>query len=1077
MSSWMDKGGLRLSAAVFALAAIPAIYYLDAPWRLFAPVPVLILGALSGVVTGLAAGLWSSGLLFLIDHLFPARSVSVETALVSIAYLIVGSVLGTLLGNTGRRTRDLACDEAFSDTIIETVGAPVVVLDLAGNVVRINAALEELAGRRREEVLGENFVSTFVPCEDTERVAEAFRHWREGDYPARFRNRIVDAAGRQRLIQWHNTVIADGDGAFSHMIAAGIDVTDLKRAHDRARESELRLLRITNNMYDVIFESDQSNVIRYVSPSVKATLGYDPEQLMGEHSLARVHPEDRPGLDRNYDRFLGGLDTAASTAEFRVRHADGHYLWMESFASRVRDESGEIIGAIFVRRDITTRKMAEREIENSLSLLRATLEATADGILVVGIDGSIRGYNERYREMWELPERLLEKGSADELLVYVMELLHDPEDFAEEVRRLREQPEEITRDTLYFRDGRVFDRYSMPQKLGGKTVGRVWSFRDVTETHKTAEALRWSERRLRRITENARDLIAELDTEANFTYVTPSFHRVLGYEPSDLRGRNLWEFVHPGDADHLRENLIEGDPPETLEVRYRRSDDIYLSLEISLRRPEGTESGYGWIMVGRDVTQRRRAERELALSEARFRLLAENARDLIFRMRLHPELDFEYVSPSATAIVGYSPEEHYADPGLGLRLVHPADRDKFESVVSGHHDFDKPLELRWISSDGRIVWVEQQIVGIHDDDGRLVALEGIARDITERRRLEEEIRHLSFHDGLTGLYNRAFFEAELARLDVDRNLPISLLMADLDGLKLINDAFGHEAGDDFLKAAAEILRIHLRADDILARWGGDEFAAVLPGTDGEQAGEIADRLSAAFDAADLAPVAVSVSLGIGTKRDSMTDVGDVLRLAEERMYRSKLRRSRSLRHALISSLRNSLKETEVETQEHLQRVEDLALKLGRHMGLSPDRLDELALLAGLHDIGKIALNTDLLLKSGPLDKEEWERVQRHPETGYRIAQSSPDLAIIAEGILGHHERWDGGGYPQGISGEEIPLTARIVAVADAYDIMTSGRPYREAISREKALAEIERCSGTQFDPKVAHLFTQLMRRS
>jgi diguanylate cyclase (GGDEF)-like protein len=330
---------------------------------------------------------------------------------------------------------------------------------------------------------------------------------------------------------------------------------------------------------------------------------------------------------------------------------------------------------------------------------------------------------------------------------------------------------------------------------------------------------------------------------------------------------------------------------------------------------------------------------------------------------------------------------------------------------------------------------------------------------------------------LTGLYNRAFFEEECTRLNVERQLPISVIMGDINGLKLINDAFGHQEGDKLLIEISKILSQNCRKEDILARTGGDEFCILLPQTTPEEAQGICRRIYSDCveygTREDKETFYLSISLGYSTKTTPGTSIASILTEAEESMYKQKLLERKSMRSSLLSSIKSTMYEKSHLTAEHEERLIGLAKKIGQLLELSEVQLSELELLATLHDLGKLSIDDQILNKAGRLTEEEWIEVRKHPEVGYRIAQASPELAPISEYILSHHERWDGSGYPQGLRGATIPLLSRIVAVVDAYDAMTQDRSYRRAMSEGQAVAEILANAGTQFDPAIARMFADM----
>lgn len=269
---------------------------------------------------------------------------------------------------------------------------------------------------------------------------------------------------------------------------------------------------------------------------------------------------------------------------------------------------------------------------------------------------------------------------------------------------------------------------------------------------------------------------------------------------------------------------------------------------------------------------------------------------------------------------------------------------------------------------------------------------------------------------MTGLHNRRSFEDELKRLNrEEKNLLLCIIMADVNGLKLINDSFGHKAGDVLLSKFAKVLKKLFPSEEMLFRIGGDEFVILIPNCNREQADELVKT---------------------------------------------------------IKNIINTLHEKNKREEQHSRRVAELCEKLANALQMPEHELKEIKNAGLLHDIGKIAISENLLNKPGKLTMEEFEEVRRHPEIGYRILCSANEMTDIAEYVLAHHERWDGEGYPRGLAGENIPLQARIIAIADTFDAMTSIRSYREPVSEEDAAKELMEHAGTQFDPELVRCFVQ-----
>ncbi|MCJ7665614.1 MAG: diguanylate cyclase [Actinobacteria bacterium] len=388
---------------------------------------------------------------------------------------------------------------------------------------------------------------------------------------------------------------------------------------------------------------------------------------------------------------------------------------------------------------------------------------------------------------------------------------------------------------------------------------------------------------------------------------------------------------------------------------------------------------------------------------------------------------------------------------------------------------NKLFETQLKKKDGTAIWVEISTRVIYDKK-KPVYFEGIVRNITERKKSEEKIAYLSFNDSLTGLYNRPYFEGEIKRLDTKRQLPLSFVIGDINNLKMVNDIFGHLQGDKLIMKVAELLKTFCRHEDVIARWGGDEFTILLPQTKKEDAEELLNRIKNIFTVTNRQEIPISVSLGVATKEKINQNIQDVVKNAEDNMYRHKLIEKKSVHNSIITSLKRTLYEKNIETNVHSEHLKKLSKEIGETIHLPDNKMDELSLLSTLHDIGKIAVAEEILLNKRKLTKKEWVLVKKHPGIGYNICISNPQLSYIAEGVLGHHEWWNGDGYPQRLSGDNIPISSRIISIVDAYDVMISGRTYKKAITEDKARKELIRCSGTQFDPKLVNIFINIIKK-
>lgn len=471
--------------------------------------------------------------------------------------------------------------------------------------------------------------------------------------------------------------------------------------------------------------------------------------------------------------------------------------------------------------------------------------------------------------------------------------------------------------------------------------------------------------------------------------------------------------------------------------------------------------------------RRKDSEKRLKKSEQKFRRLFENSPVGIFKTTSKGKV--KMINPHMAEILGFDSISETIKNYNNLKkelYVDSERRDQFIKLMQENGEvnnfvyqaYDKNKNTMWLEMDAR--------VSKEYEDGTFV-IDGFCWDITERKKNQEKIQYIGFHDKLTNLYNRAFLEEEIKRIDTKRQLPISIIMGDLNNLKLINDTYGHQKGDKLIKKAARIFEKSCRGEDIIARWGGDEFVVLLPQTSLKASEEIIKRIEQET-AKEEGELAVSIALGNAAKIDIEEDLMMVLSKAEDRMYKNKISSRKSARSSVLSAFLTSLKEKSSETEEHVSRMSQIANEFAEEIGLSNSEKDRLQLLTQMHDIGKIAVPEEILNKSNGLNEKEWELMKKHTETGFRITSNIEDFAHISYEILHHHECWNGNGYPDGLAGKKIPMLSRMLSIIDAYDVMISGRPYQPSMTEKQALEELQRCAGTQFDPKLVDKFIKII---
>jgi len=865
--------------------------------------------------------------------------------------------------------------------------------------------------------------------------------------------------------------------------------------------SAQRRLQESEKIYRTIFETtgtatvmiEEDSVMSLVNAEFVRLSGYSKEELEGKKSwMEFVVEEDLESMKdfKNWRRPAPG--PVPRNYEFRLRDRQGQIKDILITTAVVPGFKKSVASLL----DITARK----NMESALRAANEELEASLEELTAVEEElraqlEEIRRKEEALRESERRFRTVLENLPLIAVLLdregriifcndYLLELsgrsgeevtgrdyfdLFLPGEFREETRKEFHTAidqgflaSRFTNDILTADGKRRLVSWSSFLLFDheGSIQGAAYVGEDITERRPAEE--------LAKILAGSSPLGIYIIQDGRFQFLNPGFSGLTGYASEEMAGKDCFFLVHPADKNRVRKNAVEmlqGKRAAPYEYRFiGKGGEIRWVMEKVASVPyRGKRAVLGYYM---DVTERKQLEEALRESELKLRTLFEETLNPIFVVGE----DGRYLKANRAGL-DFLECSREALPALRADIFPPA---VFQPLKEGSPPLTAPFAVEAdCLVNGKRKALLLNVVPLQVNGKTLFY--GIGQDYTARKQAEEKLQYLGLHDPLTGLHNRACFEEEMRRLGSGRSAPVGIIVGDVDGLKLVNDTLGHDAGDALLVAAAGVLKSCFRGDDLVARIGGDEFAVVLAKSPRPAVESACRRIRAAVarynEANPKFPLSISIGFAVADRKAA--DLFEIFKEADNNMYREKLYRSRSARSAVVQTLMKTLEARDFLTEGHGERLQKLVVSLAEAAGLPEIKMTDLRLLAQFHDIGKVGVPDRVLFKPGPLTPEERSEMQRHCEIGHRIAMTAPDLAAIADWVLKHHEWWNGQGYPLGLRGEEIPLECRVLAIADAYDAMTSDRPYRKALPRAEALKELKRCAGTQFDPRLVEVFRRI----
>ncbi len=729
-------------------------------------------------------------------------------------------------------------------------------------------------------------------------------------------------------------------------------------------------------------------------------------------------------------------------------------------------------------------------VRESPDTYRTTFEVTGTAMIVVDKDTTILLANQEMAKLTGYTREEIEgklkikdfvlSGDLDQILAY------------HQLRR--EQLDEApTRYSFKLMDrmGNQIDIMLNVRLIPG-TQKSVASLIDVTESRKLEAKLRESEEKFRSLFENSMEGIYQSTPDGRILLANPAFIKLTGCSSlEEVKKLNMRDLYH---EEMTREQAINMfgklDTYENIELNWKKQDGTPIVVRSSGRsqKDENGEIIFYEAMVV-DITAIKIAEAELKTDHQLFKDIINSLPDPTFAIdsegitiawnraienmtnikakdilgKGNNEYSIPLYGERKSILIDYALSGETPPPGRYTSL-----RKEGESLVV---ESFAPL-LR--KGKGAFLW--GSAAQLRDSQGNVIGAINTIKDFTEFKESQNQLEYLSMHDPLTGLYNRIYFDEEIARLNNKRFAPLTVVICDVDGLKLINDTLGHTKGDELLKAAALVIKEPFRASDVVARIGGDEFAVLLPQTNSDSAKLACRRIQKAVQEYNSSNPEFPLSLSIGSASGDVP-IQDVFIEADNKMNRVKLKQSALTKKHFVTTLTAVLSERDFFSQGHAERLQGLAKAMADKAGLSAKDKDDLILLAKFHDIGKVAIPEKILYKPGFLTKKESAEIKRHCEIGFRISQSSSDLNHIAKYILHHHEWWNGDGYPLRLKGEAIPYLSRLFAVMDSYEAMTNVRPHRKPFTSAKALQEIKKESGNKFQPEIVDMLIEILHEN
>ena len=606
------------------------------------------------------------------------------------------------------------------------------------------------------------------------------------------------------------------------------------------------------------------------------------------------------------------------------------------------------------------------------------------------------------------------------------------------------------------------------------------SCEDITAYRFNERALIESNLRFQTLFEKAPLGYQSLDINGNIREINQTWAKLLGYNKSEVIGKYFGDFLAPAYKNMFKERFEsfkkQGKTHSEFSMVRKDGSNIYIAFDGLI----GYDDNHNFVQTYcnlNDITEHHQSQMRIKESEENLKLAQSIAKIGSWELKVHE--DIILLSDEARKIFEITGSDGRIARSEIEEVINSTDRltavKALDNLINNNAPYNIIYKIH--TKMGNDKYISSRASLFTDSNNVPLKVIGVIRDITSEKKKELELEYKNYHDYLTDLHNRRYYFEQLKSLDKISYYPLGIIMMDVNGLKIINDAFGHTVGDNALKTIGKILKVVFGENDVVARVGGDEFSVLLPNTSPAKLQEYKESICSLVTAKKINNIPLSIAIGYEIKTKEMEDIDELQRLAENRMYKHKTVVGSSIRSKAISAILETLTKKYAVEKKHSFQVSNLCKQIGKEMNIRGDELKELEQAGLFHDIGKISIPDEILKKPGKLTDEEFEIIKSHTEVGYQILRAADEYSDLAIYALHHHEKWDGTGYPGRLKEKDIPLFARIITVVDAFEAMTADRPYRKKMTKKYAVSEIIRCSGTQFDPKIAKIFVEKVLKS